>query len=72
MAKAERLKNEARESAAFRGHKMGAFKQTSEKSWIATCQVCGAKAGVDINPPPNGAEIWGDAVAVHCPGKEVH
>lgn len=31
------------------------------------CQTCGAYVQVDSNPPPNGIDIGGNAVALNCP-----
>jgi hypothetical protein len=65
-----RLKAQARMFAENRGHEMGKFtslvntpqRHTAE----ATCLHCGKTAHVDDNPPPNGINVSGEAVAVQC------
>ncbi len=65
MRKIERLKRVARDVSEIGGHRLGAFKQTSETSAVAHCKLCGAEARVNTNPPsfPITLEIEGDATA---------
>jgi hypothetical protein len=64
MRTIDRLKKEARESAEWRGHKLSRFTR-SYYGFAAECP-CGASVAVSANPPPNGTDIMGDAVAVYC------
>ncbi len=61
------LQREGLEAARWRGHRMGAWR--CPDLWgptFSVCQVCGARLQVDPNPPPNGIDISGDAVAINC------
>ncbi len=57
------LQDEALESCKFRGHKMGKFNKYN----ISECTICKAWVQVDDKPAPNGIDIGGPAVALHCP-----
>lgn len=59
------LKEEALESAEWRGHDMGGW--NSYKAPYCECVKCGAFVQVDSSPAPNGIDIGGDAVAINCP-----
>ena len=61
------LMQEALESAAWRGHDMGEF---DPSFYISMCSRCGRIIQIDPEPPPNGNEIGGEALAVFCPGVE--
>ena len=65
MTALDRLKNEARSAAQWRGHSPGEWRDgpNDGASW-AECE-CGAMACVDTHPAPNGIDIWGSAVAVN-------
>lgn len=67
----EKLKREATATAKFRGHKLNwkePFRyQSGRLLQDAKCQVCGAWVQVDTFPPPNGIDIAGDALVLHCP-----
>jgi hypothetical protein len=67
-ARADKLKAEARESAKFRGHKLGAFRQTGKNQFVAECVHPGCSAMVSVTPGFS-YEVIGDAVAVGCPVK---
>ena len=57
----------ARDSAKWRGHKLGRFSHdTILHGALAVCKVCGKGAVIDLDPPPNGIAIGGEAVAVNC------
>jgi len=60
------LKKEARETATWRGHKLGTFKPSGKYSAIATCKRCGAEVVVNSRPAPNEIDIMGEAVALSC------
>ena len=80
MTKLARLKQEAREAAKLRGHRLGRFREsviTSETApqspraaVVAVCQICGSMAVVDPAPPPGEPEILGEAVEMQCLGIE--
>jgi hypothetical protein len=61
-----KLKQEALNSAEFRGHTLTPF-NTYGTTAYATCSRCGAQVVVDTDPPANGIDIGGAAVAVNCP-----
>ena len=68
MKKMNRLINEALQSTKFRGHDMTRFKHGGYyDSAISFCKICGASVSVCTNPPPNGIDIMGNAVALNCP-----
>lgn len=68
----DHLMNEAREAAQNRGHTLGPF--APGEFWrerrYADCTECGMGVAVDPDPPPNGIDISGSAVALNCTGKE--
>lgn len=69
MAKSMKtLKNEAMESCESRGHKMNHWRKDSYWRTVESCEctACGATVRVDTNPPPNGIDIMGSAVAINC------
>jgi len=67
MQKIERLKREALKSCRFRGHKMKRFLDYTDLS-VSVCKICEMEVAVIPHPSPNGIEIGGEAVALHCPG----
>jgi hypothetical protein len=67
MTKIDRLKKEARESAMQRDHTMTQFERVeSAVLYYSECKKCYAGVWVEPNPPPNGIEIAGPAVALNC------
>ncbi len=63
----ENLKQSARQSAKARGHKMTNFQRIVETSrYESICAVCAMYVIVDSNPPANGIDIGGTAVALNC------
>ena len=78
MRKIDKLKREAKESAEWRGHKMGRwqnFKDAYKKigphlSAFSCCGVCGVGLTVITRPLPNEIEIGGAAVAINCGDNE--
>ena len=66
------LKQSAMESARYQGHVMTRFQahgprsKPSTERFTAVCKQCGASVTVDLNPPLNGIDIGGEAVAVSC------
>ena len=60
------LKIEATKAAKCRGHKMGAWAPVYNGGTWKVCHKCGAPVIVDPNPPANGIDICGAAVAVNC------
>lgn len=70
MTKLNKLKKEAREAAEFRGHRLQRFRHDSKTNAYAYCATgCGMGVFVSTNPPPNGIDISGRAVAVQCPNE---
>ena len=61
----EDLMKEAKEACDWRGHKMMDWK-VEESEAFALCARCGASVHVTTNPPPNGIDISGSAVAGGC------
>lgn len=65
--KLNRLRYEALRACRFRGHTIYRMKDSPDKkSAIGFCKECGRQVTVTCNPPPNGIEIMGEAVAVDC------
>lgn len=64
----KRLKQEARQSAEYRGHNLGTFKQTGN-AYYARCKNCDCEVWVTPHPAPNEIDVMGDAVALDCPAK---
>jgi hypothetical protein len=64
------LEQLARASAHARGHCLSIFRTTSTDERrvcaMATCGYCHAEACIDTNPPPNGIDVGGRAVAINC------
>ena len=66
MTKMRRLMKEAKEGAVWMGHTVGRWELYS-KGWAElTCKTCGAWVQVQTNPPANGIDIGGPAVAESC------
>lgn len=68
MTKLENLKREAEEACRWRDHTMSRWKSSDywPKTATASCKACGASVTVQVNPPLNGIDIGGDAVAINC------
>lgn len=75
MRKIRRLKIEAANAAADRGHSMSVFRTVARPNSImsvqgtvavAECANCGAWVRVETRPMPNGIEICGNAIALQC------
>lgn len=68
MTNLQRLKAEARGAARFRGHTLTPWRPDSYWPTVqnAQCTCCGRGARIDTNPPPNGVDISGEAVALNC------
>jgi hypothetical protein len=63
------LRKSAEESASFRGHTLVWLvpwhgERTSTQHGY--CSACGAGVDLNMNPLPNGIDIGGEAVAIHC------
>lgn len=61
----ERLKLDAILTTQWRGHLLGVWEDTETTS-SASCTRCGKGVGVDTDPPPNGIDIDGSALALGC------
>ena len=66
---AEKLKSEAEQSAAFRGHILGPWSGTAGTD-VAYCKTCRCQVAVTPEPPPNGIDIGGRAVAIDCTSQQ--
>lgn len=72
------LRDEAANACQFRGHDIShltkdwkVLQQSPERTVEqATCPTCGKLATIDDNPPPNGIDISGAAVATCCKPKK--
>ena len=62
-----RLKKQALESTAFRGHQMARWQRWTPFNYTACCVACPAEVQVLSNPAPNDIDIGGEAVALNCP-----
>ena len=65
------LVGQAVQAMCFRGHDpdiggMRIYRNGSRLLGSITCSKCGMIAGVDTSPMPNGIDVGGEAVAVHC------
>lgn len=60
------LKRQARESAKWRGHKLGNFRAVEMDCFLAVCKECGAQVVVNTKPRANDIDIMGNAVAIGC------
>lgn len=75
MTKATRLKQEAKESAIFRGHNMTKFRHyliNGREHYESTCKTCERYVVVCLEPTPNEIDIGGTAVALSCQPIDVH
>lgn len=77
MRRVDRLKKEARAACATRGHRLTSFVaitdfnaviQRGKVCYNAICTACGKGVWIDPRPAPNGIDISGEAVALHCEG----
>jgi hypothetical protein len=66
MKKIDTLRKSALESCKFRGHQMKPFKHFDKITAFSVCRVCGKSVAISTNPPPNGIDIGGEAVALGC------
>jgi hypothetical protein len=68
MTKEKRLKKEAMDSARRRGHTFSGKWEVlhPKKSFSRECCTCKKQVFIDLNPPPNGIDIGGEAVALNC------
>jgi len=64
----EVLIEQARQAAERRGHSLTEFvKVRNYPIWEALCVRCGRLAAINLDPVPNEADIYGEALAVNCP-----
>ncbi len=63
----KRIRLSALDSCNFRGHKMEQFDRTYRHWWHSKCKTCKASVHLNDDPGPNGIDISGPAVAMHCP-----
>lgn len=62
-----KLKQQARESATWRGHDMKRFTVRDARGATSECKVCGMGVQVLVCPQANEIAIGGRAVALNCP-----
>ena len=64
------LRRRAARSAARHGHRLHwawiHLEWSQRLLWRGQCVRCGAEVDCDVDPPPNGIDIAGPAVAVEC------
>lgn len=61
------LKQEATKAMKWRGHTPGPWKLSDYwKHPFRCCTKCGMAVYVDANPPANGIDVSGEAVALNC------
>lgn len=60
------LIREAGKAARFRGHKLEPWTHYDRINAGTQCKACGALIRVTTMPEPNGIDIYGEAVALHC------
>lgn len=65
-SKLDKLITIAIQSAEYRKHRLNRWVSV-EYSAYARCVFCDMQVTVDANPPPNGIDISGQAVALNCP-----
>lgn len=63
----DNLLREGVESAALRGHRMGATRYQSFTRAETSCIDCGMSVYANTQPAPNEIGIYGDGVALNCP-----
>ena len=62
------LTDQARQSAEQRGHTLTEFIKVKDYAiWEARCVRCGQQATINLDPPPNGADVYGEATTTACP-----
>jgi hypothetical protein len=62
------LTDQARQSAEQRGHTLTEFIKVKDYAvWEARCVHCGQQATINLDPPPNGADVYGEATTATCP-----
>lgn len=67
MHKIDSLKQEARNTATWRGHTMSHYVTLQRgRQAVSHCLKCGAQVVVNTHPAPNDIDIGGRAVAVGC------
>jgi len=69
MSTLRTLKQDARETATWRGHSLSNFRDFDSLDGPAAgakCRNCGAWVQVETRPGPNSIDTGGPAVAVNC------
>lgn len=68
MRRIERLRLDALNGCALRGHDMGRFERDSYWHNVrkSACKTCGLEAHINARPMPNEIDIGGQAVALFC------
>jgi hypothetical protein len=62
------LQQEAEKSCRLRGHEMGSWLRAGLAMAYSHCRTCDMQVVVNVDPAPNGIDIGGEAVALHCTG----
>jgi len=64
----EVLTEEAQQTAEQCGHTLTEFVKIKDYPiWEARCVRCERLAAINLDPPPNEPDIYGEALAVNCP-----
>ena len=66
MTKLNSLKEQARNAAAIRGHRLGRFYSLTNSLAAAYCFHCYKQVVVNSKPKPNEIDIGGEVVALGC------
>jgi hypothetical protein len=66
------LIEEAQRSAEQRGHTLAEFVKVKDYPiWQARCVRCGRLAAINLDPSPDEADIYGEALTVVCPERKI-
>jgi hypothetical protein len=64
----EVLIEQAQQAAEQGGHTLTEFIKVKDYAiWQARCVGCNWLAAINLNPPPNEADVYGEAVTTACP-----
>lgn len=75
LHRAQHLAKRADTAAKWRGHTMDSWRfyhteSDGRTTGVSRCSYCLMDACVDSQPPPNSIDISGEAIALHCTGKD--
>lgn len=62
------LVEQAQQAAEQRGHTLAEFVKVKDYAiWQARCIRCDWLVAINLNPPPNEPDVYGEAVTITCP-----